>query len=315
MLLKTNQLQWLQLDPITFTFAPSLTSLLPLAVPDGTVQPAAEAHPAPPKGGTSDAAADPKPRESLRSRLTKFLGNFQKQMLAHRAFAADRARCKAEGARLLWLMKRREQHRVDFAPASVWGYVSSKLTKRVALCFFNLLRASKTAPAALGQACANCVVAFGGGPGPEIVAAVLLRRFLAHGNLQSECAQSGRHFVVDYCVEWEPVVAQTAQVLGTNIQFELGDIRCSMDAAENCQWVERVGFGRDPILLFFCFVLWESRDWHALVGQIWSNCAEGSVLLFCDPKCTLSELSQVLLSLKEGDNCWWLDELTLLVIK
>ena len=105
------------------------------------------------------------------------------------------------------------------------------------------------------------------------------------------------------------------QVLGTNIQFELGDIRCAMDAAENCQWVERVGFGREPILLFFCFVLWESRDWHALVSQIWSNCAEGSVLLFCDPKCTLSELSQVLLSLKEGDNCWWLDELTLLVIK
>ena len=74
------------------------------------------------------------------------------------------------------------------------------------------------------------MVAFGGGPGPEIVAAVharstmcqnpsllyvkvLLRRFLAHGNLQSECAQTGRHFVVDYCVEWEPVVAQTAQVL------------------------------------------------------------------------------------------------------
>ena len=41
---------------------------------------------------------------------------------------------------------------------------------------------------------------------------VLLRRYLAHGNLQSECAQSSRHFVVDYCLEWEPVVAQTAQV-------------------------------------------------------------------------------------------------------
>ena len=95
MLLKTNQLQWLQLDPITFTFAPSLTSLLPLAVPDATVQPATEMHPVPSEGGTSDAAADRTPRESLRSRLTKFLGNFQKQMLAHQAFAADRARCKA----------------------------------------------------------------------------------------------------------------------------------------------------------------------------------------------------------------------------
>jgi len=259
---------------------------------------------------------------SLRSKLNAYLARWMKDVLTHPDYTSDRRACKTAGVDLLYLMKQQKQALEHFTVHSTWGYTALKLSDRVQFYFLQFVRGAERLPGgvAMAMATVQTVLAFGGGPGPEIVAMALYRRWAdtlsldSHRQEEGEAADEIDYLVVDYCPMWEPIATHATTSAGISAEFLYGDVCCSLNSEQNARWASRISWGK-PFYALFSFVLWESKHGQDLVAEVWEAACPGTLLFFSDPSCTLTELTTLFHFLIDGENCWWLDQNTLFALK
>ena len=102
------------------------------------------------------------------------------------------------------------------------------------------------------------------------------------------------------------MVSHVATCAGLSTEFKYGNVCSELESSDNKAWVEYLELWDKPGLVFFAFVLWESRYGKQLVRQLWERCYIGSVFFFSDPNATVS-LTGVIDGLVDGINCWWIE--------
>lgn len=125
------------------------------------------------------------------------------------------------------------------------------------------------------------VVSVGGGPGNDLVGALLwLKR-----NRGEDVGESS-FVVMDWAEGWGSIVQVLASVLQQEVQFTVGDVGESLQSTRNEAFLSALQLGEVGLcrLLLFSFVLHESSGWQEFMCSLFLHCGEGDIFFFVDPR-------------------------------